>query len=884
MGLVKDIQDDLEKATIQMVVEYRARLLGDAVKLCGNQTDAEDLVGTVFKEFLTSADGYDAEKGDLYSYLHGILVHVQARTKRRAVDRGTIAVDPSVLAQDETLSTECTNDEIFAHSDHDALRMAINRLPKDYRDAVLLHYFSELPLVKVARILGVSEGTVKWRLNMARKALAGDLGKALGKKPMAILAAVLLAGSLFGAVAWGVAAARTFVEEQSAAASKTVPSALSPTGAVQSTVPSAFSPTGAVQSTVPSALSPTGADTTDAVQSGTVPEQSISTENTQKEQTAMNTIVKAASAALLSVGSAFLPQAASAGTWTYNGNTVTDGNWTWNVASWTDDTFTLTRTDQRGLVAGSGVMDLSTIEEDLGRKMTWSQYQFTGASYITGIVFPSSVAKSETSFSFPYAALENLGVTELDFSSFKSAVGSLGSSTFPSCVKLTLPEAQATVNFGGSLKFRNLTEIYVTGGKITSYDWQLFNTTAYQIRLYVDPGYDEKWAQGVSAITDTDRADQHYTDYGLAEVEAAGNLLGTIAPNGHGKFWVIKWDSPFKKTGFRISGKVTNAAGGSIVCTPEAEGNFYAEGTDVTVTAVPNAGCHFVRWIGEIPAGVSETAASFVVKATENKEYLASFAFDDGWHKLSGMQITDGNFTLNLQTWEETTFSLYRADQAPTWYAGGQGTLDLKSAEKSLGRTLTLASINQFINATVFDRIILPKSMEEATTPTTFPSGTFQNTAVEELDFSRFAASVSFTKNDSLLPKLEKIIYPVSQESIVTGNESRYPLLTEAYMAGKAFSSITYKGFNTTDYQVRVYIDPTMDKKWNKDGKFGGAYKISAITDTDRADQHYADYGLAEVEAAGDLLGTMKPNSNGRMWIIRWTSPAKRPGMKLIFK
>ena len=609
----------------------------------------------------------------------------------------------------------------------------------------------------------------------------------------------------------------------------------------------------------------------------------------------MNTIVKAASAALLSVGSAFLPQAASAGTWTYNesAKTVTDGNWTWRVNSWTDDTFTLKNTDNSGRVSGSGVLDFSTIEEDLGRTMKWGDYQFARQSVITGFVFPSSMSKSETALSIPYQAMDRMGVTELDFSSFKAAIGSLSRSAFPSCVKLTMPEAQTTLNFGGTESlFVKLTEIYMTGSAITSVGYKLFNTTPYQIRMYVDPGYDEKWTANnkvggaftISAITDTDRADQHYTDYGLAEVEAAGNLLGTITPNSNGKMWLIKWDSPFKKAGFRISGKVTNAAGGSVVCTPAAEGNFYAEGTDVTVTAVPNAGCHFVRWIGEIPAGVSETAASFVVTATANKEYLASFAFDDGWHKLSGMQITDGNFTLNLQTWTETTFSLYRADQAPTWYAGGQGTLDLKSAEKSLGRTLILADCNQFINASKFDRIILPKSMEEKTTPTTIPSGTFHNTAVEVLDFSRFAASVSFTTYDSTLPKLKKIIYPVSQTAVNTGNASRYPALTEAYMSGQAFSSINDKGFNTTDYQVRVYIDPTMDKKWNKDGKFGGTYTISAITDTDRADSHYADYGLAEVEARGDLLGTMKPNSNGRKWIIRWTSPAKRPGMKLIFK
>ena len=50
MGLFRDIQTDLEQASVRMVTEYRDRLLVEAFRLCGNQADAEDLVGSVFKE------------------------------------------------------------------------------------------------------------------------------------------------------------------------------------------------------------------------------------------------------------------------------------------------------------------------------------------------------------------------------------------------------------------------------------------------------------------------------------------------------------------------------------------------------------------------------------------------------------------------------------------------------------------------------------------------------------------------------------------------------------------------------------------------------------------------------------------------------------------
>ena len=78
MGLFKDIQTDLERASVRMVTEYRDRLLVEAFRLCGNQADAEDLVGSVFKEVFAHNGGYDPEKGELYSYLSGILSHCRS--------------------------------------------------------------------------------------------------------------------------------------------------------------------------------------------------------------------------------------------------------------------------------------------------------------------------------------------------------------------------------------------------------------------------------------------------------------------------------------------------------------------------------------------------------------------------------------------------------------------------------------------------------------------------------------------------------------------------------------------------------------------------------------------------------------------------------------
>jgi RNA polymerase sigma-70 factor (ECF subfamily) len=54
---------------------------------------------------------------------------------------------------------------------------AVRRLPAPLRDVVLLHYWADLPVAEVARLLRRPEGTVKRRLYEARRALAVTLGE-----------------------------------------------------------------------------------------------------------------------------------------------------------------------------------------------------------------------------------------------------------------------------------------------------------------------------------------------------------------------------------------------------------------------------------------------------------------------------------------------------------------------------------------------------------------------------------------------------------------------------------------------------------------------------------------------------------------------------------
>jgi RNA polymerase sigma-70 factor (ECF subfamily) len=56
------------------------------------------------------------------------------------------------------------------------LRDLVERLPASLRTPVLLHYYADMPVQEVARLLRRPEGTIKRRLHEARAALSSQMG------------------------------------------------------------------------------------------------------------------------------------------------------------------------------------------------------------------------------------------------------------------------------------------------------------------------------------------------------------------------------------------------------------------------------------------------------------------------------------------------------------------------------------------------------------------------------------------------------------------------------------------------------------------------------------------------------------------------------------
>ncbi len=202
MSVVEEIKQDLNRGAFKLFAEYRADLYALARDLCGeNSADAEDLTMRTLDRAIRRIDLYDEEKGRLGDWMRQIMRNLHKNDlDLKAANSGVSFAPEDIEAAFNEVDTS-TEDGILANSDGDYLRKAVDKLPKDLREAVILHYFVDLPIADVARILRVPEGTVKARLHYARKTLQMKLAKEM-HKPRTIAAMALVFLSMFSYAAW----------------------------------------------------------------------------------------------------------------------------------------------------------------------------------------------------------------------------------------------------------------------------------------------------------------------------------------------------------------------------------------------------------------------------------------------------------------------------------------------------------------------------------------------------------------------------------------------------------------------------------------------------------------------------------------------------------
>ena len=135
-----------------------------AISLCGNRDRADDLVQEALVKAWNHLDSFE-EGTNLRAWLFTILRNTyfsECRRRRREVeDRdGAKAADLSV------------HPEQLGHLDMQDFRIALDELPLDQREALVLVGAAGFSYEEAAQISGCAVGTIKSRVNRARSKLA----------------------------------------------------------------------------------------------------------------------------------------------------------------------------------------------------------------------------------------------------------------------------------------------------------------------------------------------------------------------------------------------------------------------------------------------------------------------------------------------------------------------------------------------------------------------------------------------------------------------------------------------------------------------------------------------------------------------------------------
>ena len=172
--------------------QYGPKLYALARRLCGNETDAQDMMQEVFLQAARRWETFRGESNPA-TWIYSIAARSCGPRKRRrfASDRRMPAFSQVAPWTESTVSRAALGGPVTNAEKKEserALHAAIVQLPPSFRVPLVMKEMLELPIAEVAVALNIKEQTVKTRVHrarlMLRKALTGELKQVHAPDPI----------------------------------------------------------------------------------------------------------------------------------------------------------------------------------------------------------------------------------------------------------------------------------------------------------------------------------------------------------------------------------------------------------------------------------------------------------------------------------------------------------------------------------------------------------------------------------------------------------------------------------------------------------------------------------------------------------------------------
>ena len=162
-----DAQEELVR-TVQDRVYYHCK------KMLKNKEDAEDTTQTVLMTMIASLDKLK-EPAAFWAWVNGITANQCKHLLTAPHKEWQIPEDEegnSMLESVENLDETLVPEKVLDNEETRRMILGlVDALPPEQRMCVLFYYYDEMSVREIAQAMETSEGTVKSRLNYARKAL-----------------------------------------------------------------------------------------------------------------------------------------------------------------------------------------------------------------------------------------------------------------------------------------------------------------------------------------------------------------------------------------------------------------------------------------------------------------------------------------------------------------------------------------------------------------------------------------------------------------------------------------------------------------------------------------------------------------------------------------
>ena len=159
--LIERLSNGDTAALYQLYDKYSAALYGVILRMCQNDSDAQDLLQETFVKIWRNINQYDSSKGRFYTWAYRIARNTTLNSLRSRND----------LIQNDDLSVYETKASDESKQEDTLLKGSLQKLEPHHQKAIALVYYQGYTHQEAHEVMGVPLGTFKSYVRQALKQL-----------------------------------------------------------------------------------------------------------------------------------------------------------------------------------------------------------------------------------------------------------------------------------------------------------------------------------------------------------------------------------------------------------------------------------------------------------------------------------------------------------------------------------------------------------------------------------------------------------------------------------------------------------------------------------------------------------------------------------------